>query len=151
MKDLTGTATGRTQIAIEDCYALLSDVGSYPDWFRDGVRAAEVLERDPASGEATKVRTTLHISMGLGRDFTLNMGVTRRPPDMVELRRLPHESSDPEEMTVTWHLSQGPETLLELAMAAQLDVPRFLPVGGLAQGLADQFMQAALRRLDGRG
>jgi hypothetical protein len=151
MKDLTGTATGRTRASIETCYALLSDIGGYPGWFPDGVRAAEVLERDPASGEATRVKTTLHTSVGPGRDFTLNMGVTRRPPDMVELRRLSHEPSDPEEMTVTWRLSQGPETLVELAMAARLDVPRFLPVGGLAQGLADQFMQAALRELGGRG
>jgi uncharacterized protein YndB with AHSA1/START domain len=150
MKELSGTATGRTRAPIEECYALLSDVESYPDWFPDGVRAAEALERDPASGEATKIKTTLHTSKGPGGDFKLHMAVTRQPPELVELRRLPHEQEDPERMTVTWHLTRGPETLIQLALAAQLDLPRFVPVGGVAQGLADQFMQAALRRLDGR-
>lgn len=151
MKEMSGTATGRTRTSIEDCYALLSDIEAYPEWFPDGVRAAEVLERDPASGEATKVKTTLHTSKGPGRDFKLHMEVNRQAPELVELRRIPHEQSDAERMTVTWRLTRGPETLIGLALAAQLDVPRFLPVGGLAQGLADQFLQAALRRLNGRG
>lgn len=147
MKEMNAAASGRTRTSIEDCYALLSDVEAYPEWFPDGVRGAEVLERDPASGEATKVKTTLHAS---GRDFGMDMAVSRQPPELVELRRLPHEHSDGERMTVTWRLARGPETLIQLALAAELDVPRFLPIGGLAQGLADQFLQAAVRRCSGR-
>jgi ribosome-associated toxin RatA of RatAB toxin-antitoxin module len=51
VKQLAATAAGNVAAPIERCYALVADVGSYPEWFPDGVRAAEVLKRDPDSGE----------------------------------------------------------------------------------------------------
>jgi ribosome-associated toxin RatA of RatAB toxin-antitoxin module len=148
VKDLSASANGRTSAPIEQSFALLSDIESYPDWYPEGVRAAEVLERDSESGQPTRVKTTLYTSSGpVQREFRLHMGLTLRPPELVELRRLPHEDRDREEMTVTWRLASGPQTLITLDLHARLDVPGFLPVGGLAQGMADRFLGAALKRL----
>ena len=149
MKDLAASASGRTAASIEACYALLSDFESYPDWFPEGVRSIEVLERDPA-GWPSRLRTTLHTSSGpVQRDFDMQMTVRLRPPEEVELTRAPNENGDREDMVVSWRLTSGPQTLVAVNLRARLDLPGFLPVGGLAQGMADRFLQAALRRLNG--
>ena len=151
MKDLAASASGRTAASTDAAYALLSDFESYPVWFPEGVKEIEVTERD-ADGHPSRLNTTLQTTSGpIQREFRLHMGVTLRPPELVELHRVPHEDRDSEAMTVSWHLTSGPQTLVEVRMNARLSVPGFLPVGGLVQGMADRFLQAALRQLDPHG
>jgi hypothetical protein len=149
MKDLAATATGTTPTPIEECYALLSDFERYPDWFPDGIKAAEILEQGP-DGEPVKIKTTLHVAHGpIVRDFKVHMAVTGRRPELIELRRLPKEpSGDHEEILVSWRLSdQDGGTEIEAGLRASLDIPRFLPIGGLADSMARGFLDAALAQL----
>jgi ribosome-associated toxin RatA of RatAB toxin-antitoxin module len=149
MKDLSASASGRTHASVDAAYGLLSDFESYPDWFPEGVKSIQVLERDP-DGHPSRLQAQLHTSSGpVQRDFDMQMTTVLRRLEMVELRRVPNQNRDGEEMTVSWRLTNGPQTLVAVDLRARLDLPGFLPVGGLAQGMADQFLQAALRRLNG--
>jgi ribosome-associated toxin RatA of RatAB toxin-antitoxin module len=149
MKDLSASASGRTHASVEGAFELLADFESYPDWFPEGVRSIQVLQRD-AGGHPSRLQTRLHTSSGpVQRDFDMQMTTTLRRPELVELRRVANENRDREEMTVTWRLTRGPQTLVAVDLRARLDLPGFMPVGGLAQGMADRFLQAALRRLNG--
>lgn len=150
MKQLNASAAGTAGASVHECFELLSDFERYPEWLPDEVRAAQILERDPASGRVVKIKTTLHASQGpIQRDFKLHMAVTLSRPELIELRRLPKEPSDREEMLVRWRLGNGGEegTRLAAELKARLDIPGFLPVGGLAQSMADRFLAAALRQL----
>lgn len=152
MKELNASAAGTAEAPIEECFELLSDFERYPEWLPDAVRAAQVLERDPSSGRVVKIKTTLHASQGpIQRDFKLHMAVTLSRPELIELRRLPKEPTDREEMLVRWRLAGGASdgTRLAAELTARLDIPAFLPVGGLAQSMADRFLAAALRQLAG--
>jgi ribosome-associated toxin RatA of RatAB toxin-antitoxin module len=149
MKDLSASASGRTDASVDDAYGLLSDFESYPDWFPEGVKSIQVLERDP-DGHPRRLQAKLHTSSGpVQRDFDMQMTTVLRRAEVVELRRVPNQNRDREEMTVSWRLTNGPQTLVAVALRARMDLPGFLPVGGLAQGMADRFLQAALRRLNG--
>ncbi|HWD64689.1 MAG TPA: SRPBCC family protein [Solirubrobacteraceae bacterium] len=149
MKDLAASASGRTHASVDDAYGLLSDFESYPDWFPEGVKSIQVLERYP-DGHASRLQARLHTSSGpVQRDFDMEMTTTLRATELVELKRVAHEKRDREEMVVSWRLNSGPQTLVAVDLRAKLDLPGFLPVGGLAQGMADRFLQAALRRLNG--
>jgi ribosome-associated toxin RatA of RatAB toxin-antitoxin module len=149
MKDLSASASGRTHAPVEAAFTLLSDFESYPQWFPEGVRSIQVLERAP-EGHATRLQVRLHTSSGpVQRDFDMQMTTALRHLELVELRRVPNENRDREEMTVSWRLTNGPQTLVAVDLRARLDLPGFMPVGGLAQGMADRFLGAALRRLSG--
>lgn len=149
MKDMSATASGRTDASVDDAFGLVADFESYPRWFPEGVKSVRVLERGP-DGHPTRLQTLLHTSSGpIRRDFDMQMTATLRRLELVELRRVPNENGDPEEMTVTWHLTDGPQTVLAVDLRARLDLPGFMPVGGLAQGMANRFLQAALRHLSG--
>jgi ribosome-associated toxin RatA of RatAB toxin-antitoxin module len=149
MKQLESSVTGTTSASIEDCYATLSDFESYPRWVPSNVTAAEVLERDPASGHPSRIKTTLHVAQGpLVRDFKVHMAVTLQRPELIELRRLPKEPSDREEMVVTWRLRPaGGGTEVQASLQAKLSIPAFLPVGGIADTMARGFLDAALSQL----
>lgn len=148
MKDLSASASGRTDARVDEAYALLSNFESYPDWFPEGVKSIQVLERAP-DGHPSRLSVKLHTSSGpVQRDFDMQMTTALRRAELVELRRVPKENRDQEEMTVSWRLTDGPQTLVAVDLRARLDLPGFLPVGGLAQGMADRFLQAALRRLN---
>jgi len=145
MKDLAATATGTTPTPIEECYAVLSDFERYPAWFPDSIKAAEILEQGP-DGQPTRIKTTLHVAQGpIVRDFKVHMAVTVRRPELIELRRLPKEPSDHEQILVSWRLSdRDGGTEIEAGLRASLNIPRFLPVGGLAESMARGFLDAAL-------
>lgn len=149
MKDLSGSASGRTDASVDAAFALLADFEGYPNWFPDGVKSVRVLERSP-DGHPSRLQTLLRTTSGpVKRDFDMQMTATLRRFELVELRRVPNPDRDTEEMVVSWRLSPGPQTLVAVDLRARLNLPGFLPVGGLAQGMADQFLQAAIRRLDG--
>ena len=131
MKELTGHASATANAVPEQCLALFAAVDRYPDWYPDVVKLVDVLERD-AGGQPTKVRCKLHVEQGpMTRDFDLVMDVDVDPPGTVKLSRVPHEKSDSERFEVTWRMDGGGHTRIGLELVADLDVPRFLPLGGV--------------------
>ncbi|HUA04521.1 MAG TPA: SRPBCC family protein [Solirubrobacteraceae bacterium] len=148
MKELTGNASGTTPASPEACVALLAAVDRYPDWYPEVVKSVEVLERDPA-GQPTKAQAKLHVQHGpITRDFDLTMSVDVDPQNgTVKLHRIPHEPSDGEKFEVNWGVDGSPPTRISLDLAANLDVPRFLPLGAIGDAIAAGFVSAATRTL----
>ena len=147
MKELTGTASATTPSSFDESMALLVAVDRYPSWHSAVVKEVDALERDD-QGQPTKARTKLHVQHGpITRDFDLTMAVEVDPAGTVKLSRIPHHGSDGEKFEVTWRLSGSGPTQIRLDLAANLDVPRFLPVGGVGDSIADGFVSAATREL----
>jgi len=148
MKELTGSAAATTDATPEQALALLEAIDRYPTWHPRVVKEAEVLERD-AQGDPTKARAKLHVERGpLTRDFDLLMTVNvDRSSGTIKLSRIAHEPGDPERFDVTWQVGGGPPTPVRLDLAANLDVPRLIPLGGVGDSLAEGFVSAATRAL----
>jgi hypothetical protein len=125
------------------CLALVQAVDGYPSWYPDVVRSVEVLERD-ASGMASRARTKLHLTTGpLTKDFDLLMAVTFEPLGTVKLAKIGGDAN----FDVIWRLQEGDKTRLTLELDASLDVPRFLPLGGIGDSVAQGFVSAASAQL----
>jgi hypothetical protein len=147
VKELTGSASAATGATPEQCMALLEDIDRYPDWHPEVVKEAEVLERD-AQGHPTKAHCKLHVERGpMTRDFDLVMAVSVDPAGTIKLSRIPHEPSDEERFDVTWRVEGGPSTRIRLDLLADLNVPRFIPLGGVGDALAQGLVSAASRAL----
>jgi ribosome-associated toxin RatA of RatAB toxin-antitoxin module len=152
MKDLAATASGTTPADPETAFALLTDLPGYPGWYPSGVRDVSILERDDQTDAATKVKATLHASVGpINRDFKLHLRVVTRTAELVELTRLPKEPRDREEMQVSWRLAPAGApaggTTITIAVTARLSIPPLVPVGGVADSMAKGFLHAALQQL----
>ncbi len=131
---------------LAQCLALVEAVDEYPAWYPDVVRTVEVLERD-ARGLPRRVRTALHLSAGpLTKDFDLLMAVTVEPPATVKLVKVGGTAK----FDVIWRLHDGPNTRLTLELDANLDVPRFVPLGGIGDSVAQGFVSAASAELAAR-
>jgi polyketide cyclase/dehydrase/lipid transport protein len=146
MKELSATATGLTTTPIERCYAHLLDVERYPDWYHDGARRVEVLERD-ADGMPTRIDALLAAVAGpLRKEFPVRLAVEPTRPTRIALARVPDERGDHELLTITWLLrdlvADGTEVTVDLG--ARLDLPMFLPIDPVAREVANGFLQAAL-------
>lgn len=127
--------------------SLLTSVDRYPSWYPDVVKEVEVLERDD-QGRPTKAHTKLHVQHGpITRDFDLTMAVEVDPAGTVKLSRIPHHGSDGEKFEVAWRVSGASPTRIAVDLAANLDVPRFLPLGGIGDSIAQGFVSAATRQL----
>lgn len=149
MKELNGTATQIVAASIDDCFALLQAVDRYPSWHPEVVQEVDIVERD-TDGQPSQVRTTLHVAAGpVVRDFHLTMAVQTDEPQAVTLIRLRHGPSDREQFEVRWRLLEqsAAATQLRLDVAANLSVPRFLPLGGLGDAIAGGFVTAAANTL----
>jgi hypothetical protein len=148
MKELQGSASGASAGPVEECVQFFRAVDRYPTWHPEVVRTVEVLERD-GDGEPTKARAVLHVAVGpLVKDFDLVLGITLPDPGTVKLMRVPNHPGDEERFEVTWHArEQGPRTQIALEVQASLSVPRFVPVGGIGDGLAQSFVSAATKAL----
>jgi ribosome-associated toxin RatA of RatAB toxin-antitoxin module len=147
MKELSGDAGAAVSAPAEDCMALVAAVDRYPSWYPEVVRAVDVLERDP-SGQPSRVRAKLHLAQGpLSKDFDLLMAVIVQPPSIVKLSRVPHDASDQEKFDVTWHVDAPAQPQIRLELRANLSVPRFLPLGGIGNAVADGFVTAAAQAL----
>lgn len=149
MKELEGSAA--TTIAAEPsaCFELVAAVEGYPSWIGDAIREVEVLESD-SDGRATRIRTAVHVAVGpLTRDFDLVMDVNYSDRDAVSLSRVPHEPSDAERFEVVWRVADGPPSRLAIELTATLEVPRLVPLGGVGDRLAQEFVDAAKRELEG--
>ena len=147
MKELTGHASATTPAPPGECMALLERIDGYPGWAPDLVKDADVLERD-AAGHPLHARAKLHVERGpIARDFDLRFKVSVDPAGTIKLSRVPHEASDPERFDVTWRVEGGPSTRITLELAANLDVPRFVPLGDVGDSLAQGLLSAATRAL----
>lgn len=149
MKELSASATGVSGAPIERCYAHLLDVERYPQWYPDGVKRVEVLERD-AAGTPTRVDAVLAAVAGpLRKQFDVRLALEPEPPTLIALARVADDRGDHELLTITWLLrdlgAQGTEINVELG--ARLDVPLFLPIDPVAREVANGFLQAALHSL----
>ncbi|HEY3727429.1 MAG TPA: SRPBCC family protein [Solirubrobacteraceae bacterium] len=143
MKELRGTATALVPAPMEQCLALVQAVDEYPAWYPDVVRSVEVLERD-ASGLPSRAQTKLHLSVGpLTKEFDVLMAVTVLPPATVKLVKVGGNAK----FDVTWRLHNGKKTRLALELDANVDAPRFLPLGGIGESVAQGFISAASAEL----
>ena len=145
MKELNGSASAFVAAPVEECMALCEAVDRYPAWCPEIVTDVDVLEREPG-GRPTRARTRLHVAHGaLARDFDLTMAITSEPPGIVRLAKL--SSGSQQRFDVVWRLSRGTPTEIRIELEASLNVPRFLPLGGVGDALAAQFVTAAGREL----
>jgi ribosome-associated toxin RatA of RatAB toxin-antitoxin module len=147
MKQLSATASATTPASLQRCFELVSAIDQYPTWYPAGVSAADVTERD-ADGIPTRAHVDLHVAHGiLVRDFSLNVAVLTRKFESVQIHRILSRAGDREEFAVAWALSGDQQTQIEVRMHANLSIPGFLPVGGVAESVANGFLEAALRAL----
>ena len=148
MKELTGSASATTTASSDEAMALLEAIDGYPGWAPDLVKEAEVLERD-GDGHPSRARAKLHVERGpLTRDFDLLFNVKVEASGTVALSRVPHERSDDERFDVTWRVGGAPQsTRIALELVANLDVPRFIPLGGVGDSMAADLVSAAKRAL----
>jgi len=146
LKQLHGTATRTVAAPAAESFQLLAAVDRYPDWYPDAVRAVEVLERD-AAGQPQRARAQLHLTWGpVVKDFDLVLAIELEPLTAVRLARVSDQPST-SVFDVAWRLREDGATQIGLELGATLDVPRFLPLGGIGDGIAGSFVDAAARRL----
>ncbi len=130
----------------EKCMEFLAAVDRYPDWYPDVVQQVDVLDRDP-DGRPTRARTKLHVMAGpVARDFDLVMAVVVQQPDTVKLTRVSDSGSE-QQFDVTWRLRDNGDTRIDLELHANIDAPRFLPLGGIGDSIANGFVTAATGEL----
>jgi ribosome-associated toxin RatA of RatAB toxin-antitoxin module len=143
MKELRGAAAALVPAPLAQCLALVEAVDGYPVWYPEVVRTVEVLERD-ARGLPNRAQTKLHLSVGpLTKDFDLLMEVTVEPPATVKLAKVGGTAK----FDVIWRLNDGENTRIKLELDANLDVPRFLPLGDVGKSVAQGFISAASAEL----
>jgi ribosome-associated toxin RatA of RatAB toxin-antitoxin module len=145
MREVNASATGAVAADVERCYALLADVERYPQWYPAGAKRVDVLDRD-AEGRAETVDALLSLGQGpIRKDFEMKLGVTYEQLRLVELSRLANDAKDGESITVTWTLApqDAATTELTIAFSARLDLPPFLPVNGIVDAVAQDFLAAA--------
>jgi ribosome-associated toxin RatA of RatAB toxin-antitoxin module len=149
MKELHGSASVPVAASPDRCLALLEAVDEYPTWYPEVVQEATVLERD-ARGRPTRVKSTLHVARGpLVKDFHLVLAVISDGQREVKLMRLHEAGSGDEEFEAHWHVEQAVSARIRLDLTASLDVPRFLPLGGIGDSMAEGFVAAAANQLRG--
>lgn len=150
MREVNASATGAVAADAERCYALLADVERYPEWYPAGAKRVEVLDRD-GDGRAESVDALLSLGQGpIRKDFEMKLGVTYEQERRVELSRLASDAKDGESITVTWTLvPQDAATQLTVAFTARLDLPPFLPINGIVEAVAQDFLAAAQAGVQG--
>jgi ribosome-associated toxin RatA of RatAB toxin-antitoxin module len=149
MRDISATATGVATEPIDSVFSRLRDVEHYPDWYPDGAKRVEVLERD-VDGLPLRVDAVLAAIAGpLRKSFDVRLAVQTERPTSVALVRIADDRGDHEALTISWTLRElaSDQTEVTVEMTARLDVPPFLPVGPVAQEAAGGFLAAALADL----
>jgi ribosome-associated toxin RatA of RatAB toxin-antitoxin module len=146
MREVNASATGAVAANVEQCYALLVDVGRYPEWYPAGAKRVDVVESDD-QGRASVVDALLSLGQGpIRKDFEMQLAVTYRPNELVELSRLESEAKGGESITVTWTLAPQAEagsTELTVAFAAKLDLPPFIPINPIVDAVAQDLLATA--------
>ncbi len=145
MKELKGSASTAVTAAPEECIAVLAAVDRYPTWYPEVIREVDVLERD-GDGLPRRARTTVHLALGpLANDFHFEITIEVGPASVI-IARVADSPSDGEQLEVRWRVA--PRTL-GVDLVARLELPRFLPVGGAGETVAQGFVEAARRVLEG--
>jgi hypothetical protein len=152
MKALHAVACATTPASLEQCFELLSAIDEYPRWYPSRILSAESLEHG-ADGLPTRARAILHLAHGpLVKQFPLDLSVITRRLTSIELHRMPEHAQDEEQLSIFWRLSDGAlARRIDVEMRAHLAVPRFLPIGGMAESLARSFVDAAIGALSSVG
>ena len=146
MKEFQGSAEGRLTATPQEAISLLAAVDRYPDWYPTVIREVDVLQRGP-DGHPTRARTKVHLAAGpLAHDFQFEVLVSVEDTRRVTLTRVADQGSEHNRLEVQWDVSPGQ---LQVDLQAALDVPRFLPLGGIGNSVAQGFIEAATRALDG--
>ena len=149
MKELSARASASVDADPQACTAFLAAVDGYPSWYPELIRDAEASERG-ADGTPIRARATVHLALGpITRDFKLLLAVNVESGSAVTLTRVPHGPSDDERFELRWRVDGGPPTRLQLELEANVEVPRLVPVAPLGEHLAQGFVEAASRALDG--
>ncbi len=149
LKDLSASASGEAPVAIERCYAHLSDVERYPQWYPSGARSVTVRERGE-DGAAQLVDAVLAVAAGpLRREVALRLAVERQPPSSVTVVRVAGGRDDRERLEISWTLVSvaAAQTQITVALRGRIDVPMLVPADAVAREIASGFLQAALRAL----
>lgn len=133
-----------------DCLAVVGDVEGYPSWYPALIRRVQLIPPAHPGGPPV-VQATLHGRLGpVERDFTLLLEVSRSQDGrMVRLSRLAHEDSDPERVELVWRIGDSDPAELSIEVSACLDVPRWLPLQGVGDTVAEGFLAAARQALEG--
>ena len=148
MKELSGTAATLVAAEAEACLEMLAAVDRYSDWYPEVITHAEILER-AGDGAPVRAAATVHVSVGpVQRKFDLLLEVDVGDRH-VRLLRIAHDHADGEHFEVRCTVLDGERTELQVALQARLDVPRFLPLGDVGDSVAQGFVEAARRVLDG--
>jgi hypothetical protein len=146
MKDLKASVHGVAKQPVSEVYAFLADFAGYPSWYPEGVKQAVM------TGEDTG-HTTLSLNQGpIQKDFEIDMAIEKTPETEITLRRLPKKPGDPQQLIVTWRLAPDvgdAGTAITTDFSATLDIPKWLPLGGVEKAIPQGFLDAALKRLDG--
>ena len=151
MKQLSGSASGELDAAPEACARVLAALDSYPRWYPSVVREAEVLEPGP-EGRPAKVRTVLAIAIGpFSKQLEFNLAVEVDWPRQITLSRIPFSASDRETFALTWHVSSGPRTRINLGLDANLDVPRLVPTAGVGDRMSASLVRHAIAEIERGG
>ncbi len=150
MKELQGNASAEVAASPEECLALLGDLERYPSWYPEVVRRVQLLS--PEGDRApVRARTTLHLGIGpIQRDFNLLMELSSEAGRMIRLARVKDEAADAEELSASWRIeerSPAGRTRLSVEVRARLEVPRLLPLRGVGDAVARDFVAAAARAL----
>lgn len=145
MKDLRGRASTSVTATPKECIAVLAAVDRYPDWYPEVIRDVEVLERHQ-DGVPRRARTTVHLTLGpLAHDFHFEVTVEVKLA-AVTLHRVQDDAADEHRLEIHWRAEPGE---LGVELGPRIDVPRFLPLGGAGDSVAQGFVAAAKRVLDG--
>jgi Polyketide cyclase / dehydrase and lipid transport len=145
MKDLSGSATTSVTATPEECLAVLAAIDRYPSWYPEVVREVEVLERGE-DGVPKRARTSIHLAVGpLAHDFHFEVTVKVGAGSVI-ISRIPDASDDEHRLEIHWRVGTGE---LGVEIKARIDVPRFVPVGRAGDSVAQGFVAAAKREIDG--
>ncbi len=152
MKELHGRASGTAPASKQRCQDLLLAAERYPEWHPEVIRSV-TLAQQPARARGQRVNAVVHVSFGpVARDLELMLDVGLDLAGAVRLDRVPYDENDDERFTVHWALDEHADrahTDIALEIAAQLDVPRFLPipVHTIGDAFAGGFLAAAVAEL----
>jgi hypothetical protein len=149
MKQISGRASSVVAAPVENCFALLEAVHRYPVWNGDLVREVKVLESD-ADGRPARAWARIHVAQNrFAKNFELVVAVRAEPMRAVCLTRLPNESSDPEQLVISWRLHRDARTRIGLEFHATVSfLPSVVPLFGVGDLIADTLMDAAARALN---
>jgi hypothetical protein len=146
MREFQGEAARVVRSSVEDCFALLAAVDTYPDWCPDIVGDVDMLERG-SDGQPSRVRMRVHIERGpVVRDFDLLLAVVVQPTKSVRLTRVTDHPTE-QAFDATWLVEPVGSTRIALRLDAKLRVPSYIPAAGVGNMIAEAFVGAAARAL----